>query len=353
MNERILRFLKKNWLTIVLAIVPPIVIWYFFQRESFELTVTTLVDVPVVSVRKEYGGEIELRYRGAPVSGLRVVELEIANTGNKPLERTAFDSPVTFGFGSGNVTDPVVLNKHPVSLQPILRNEKSIITIEPLLLNPRDSFSFRTFVIGSNEENLISVSGRVRGVPELVLKKASDNKPPWQMAISIALGILGGILSIISFVRLGIRAKSLTFRLPFGLVVELNERLEKDPRTAAKAAQLATELEISQHDTKANLLFLRIRIEGLLRDLARRADLPRRYQMGSIQWLSEQFVQRGIIPQDIASAIADISPSLNRELHEIESYLSPEEYMSLQRLSLNVIAGLTMALDKYTQKQTS
>lgn len=354
MTRRLLEFAKKNWLTIVLAIVPPLVIWYFLQRESLELTAKILVDVPVVSVRQEYGGEIELHYRGEPVDGLRVVEVEVANTGTRPLERSAFDSPVTFAFGSGNVTDPVILRTRPNSLKPQLRISDGNVALDPLLLNPGDTFVFRSFVVGGGTQSpVIRVSGRVRGVSEILLRRASDTEPVWPLILGVVGVVLGGILSTISVVRLGMKVSRLTVRLPAGLVIELAQRLERDPGTAAKAAQLAKELEISQHDAKANLLFLRLRIESLLRDLARRADLPRRYQLGSMVRLSEQLSREGIIPQEISSAIADISPVLNRELHEAESYLSDEEFTSLQRLSLNVIAGLTVALEKYTRRGTT
>lgn len=52
------------------------------------------------------------------------------------------------------------------------------------------------------------------------------------------------------------------------------------------------------------------------------------------------------IPREIASAIGEISPALNRELQEPEIYLSDKVFPSLQRLILIVIAGLTLALEK-------
>jgi hypothetical protein len=139
--------------------------------------------------------------------------------------------------------------------------------------------------------------------------------------------------------------------LPLGVVIDLSNKLEKDLGTAAKAAALAKEFDISNHDAKANLLFLRLRMETLLRDIARRADLPDDSQKRSMRWLSSQLVSRGLVQAEINSAIADISPILNRELHESETYLTAEEFSSLQRLSLNVIAALTSIVETQSANQ--
>lgn len=347
MKRKLLEFAKKNWLTIALAIIPPLLIWFFFQRESFALTAKILADVPVVSVRQEYGREIEVSYRGSVVEGLRVVEIELANTGTRPLERSAFDSPLIFGFGPVKVTDPVVIKSSPSSLKPELRVGNGAVTVAPLLMNPSDSFSFRSFVIGGEmNPPPITVSGRVRGVSQIDLNRSSDRQL-WSSGLSIVAAVFGMALSSISTAKLGLKVSRLTVHLPLGLVVDLTRRLEMDPETAAKSAQLAKELDIPRHDAKANLLFLRLRIEALLRELARRADLPRQFQLGSIRRLSDQLVRQDIIAHEIASAIADISPALNRELHEAETYLSEAEFSSLERLGLNIIASLTVALEQY------
>jgi hypothetical protein len=347
MKRNLLEFVKKNWLTIALAVVPPLLIWFFFQRESFGLTAKILADVPVVSVRQEYGREIEVRYRGSVVEGLRVIEIEIANTGTRPLERSAFDSPLSIGFGPAKVTDPLLIKSSPSSLKPVLRVGNGAVTVAPLLLNPGDTFAFRSFVVGGETDPPpITVSGRVRGVSQIGLNRSSDSQL-WPSGLSIFAAIFGFALSSISIAKLGLKVSRLTVHLPLGLVVDLTRRLEMDPATAVKSAQLAKELDIPSHDAKANLLFLRLRIEALLRELARRADLPRQFQLGSIRRLSDQLVHQNIIAHEIASAIGDIYPALSRELHEAETYLSETEFSSLERLGLNIIASLTVALEKY------
>lgn len=347
MSGKLLEFAKKNWLIIALAIGPPFLLWFFFQRESFALSAKILADVPVVSVRQEYGSKIEVRYRGAAVDRLRVVEVEVENTGTRPLERSAFDSPLTFDFGSARVTDPVLLRSSPNSLKPKLLVGSGSIILGPLLLNPGDRFAFRAFILGGEtDSSSITVSGRVRGVTQIGLSRDSDNQflPG---VLSVFGAVCGIVISSVSIARLGLKVSRLTVHLPLGLVVDLTRRLEKDPATAAKSAQLAKELDISRHDAKANLLFLRLRIEAQLRELGRIADLPRQIQLGSIRRLSGQLVQQNFIAPEIASAIDDISPVLNRELHEAETYLSEAEFSSLKRLGLSVIASLAVALEKY------
>lgn len=353
MKPKLIEFSKKNWLTIVLAFVPPLLIWFFFQRESFELSTKILSDIPVVSVRQEYGREIEVRYRGDVVQGLRVVEIEVSNTGTRPLERSAFDTPLTFMFGSAKVTDSVLLKSSPASLKPELRAGLGAVTLSPLLLNPQDKFSFRAFVVGGNDDSTpITVLGRIRGVSQIHLYEGSNNQS-WSGLFFMLTGTLGLGLSLVSFAQLGLKISRLTIHLPLGLVIDLSNQLEKDPATAAKSAQLAKEIDIPGYDSKAILLYLRLRIEALLRELARRVDLPRHNQFRPLRHLSEKLVRQDIIPSEIAVAIADISPALNRELHEVETYLSDEEFSSLERLGLNVIAGLTVALERLQRQQAT
>lgn len=353
LNMQLYDFTRKNSMTIALAAGPPILIWYFLQRESTELTATILTDVPVVSIREDFEAAIELRYKGDPVNGLRVVELQLTNTGTQPIERSAFESPVQFTFGSGKVTDPVITRARPESLHPTLRVAQGGVVLEPLLLNPDDSFVFRSFVVGGVDSTRIKVAGRVRGISSIALRDVPDTESKWPLIFSLVAGILGVMLSMFSAVRLGKKFSRLAKRLPLGRVNRLAERIEEDLGTAARANQFAKELQIAEHDSKANLLFLRIRIESMLRDLARKADIPRREQLASMRRLAVALGKEGAVSEAIVAAIADISPAVNRELHEVDRYLSDEEFYSLQRLGLSVIAGLSVALDKYSRRGTT
>ena len=48
----------------------------------------------------------------------------------------------------------------------------------------------------------------------------------------------------------------------------------------------------------------------------------------------------------VVSLIHDITPAMNRELHGSDSYLSNEEFKTLQHVALSVIAVLEEKLDE-------
>jgi len=345
---RVLRFLTANWLSVILAIVPPLILWWVLQRESFSLTVTILNDLPVVSIDQHYGGDIRVLYRGRAVKSLRALELEVRNSGNRPLERSAFDAPLRFRFAADEVTLPQLVSTAPLGLRPALRRDSSaIITLQPMLLNPGDRFVFTTLSLNSNPSHLgVDVSGRLRGVKEVELRSASESTTPWPAVLSVVGAVLVLVLSGISAARLAKEVVGLTLQFPFGLVLDLTKLIESRFDTAQQVRGLAEQLQIARHDRKANLILLRIKIESLLRELALKADLPRADQLRSIGHLAQKLEERGVLPHEIAAAIRDISPSFNRELHTIETYLSSSEYDALQALALNVIAALNTQLKR-------
>ena len=69
------------------------------------------------------------------------------------------------------------------------------------------------------------------------------------------------------------------------LVVARAQALEKEPADSRRASELARQLDIASHDYKSNILFLRLKIESQLRELARLIKVPDRLQVGSMRRL--------------------------------------------------------------------
>lgn len=343
MLKKIGKFFYNNALIIALAFIPPLVIWYFLQRENTELTVTLNTNIPVVSLQEKYSKDIEVFYQSTPVKSLNIKEISVENTGNTPIEKEDFDSPVEFIYQGSVLNGPAIVNKDPNSLQPKLNIlSKDTVSLKPLLLNEGDKFSFRTYVANSLDNNEeVKVNARIANLKDVTLQKAgtSENGEIPQFLLGIISALLASI-SIYAFYILGKRARSIVVTFPFGLAIELTEQLQSKGKTATKAKEIASRLEISKHNYKNNLLLLRIKMEGLLREIAHALDLPKREQFGGISRLSKTLYEKSIVPQEVTAAIHDISPAMNRELHESESYLDKDEYEVLQNLSLNVIANL-------------
>ena len=144
-------FAAKYWVVILLAVVPPLAIWYFFQRETKGLEFTIQSEVPVVSVQQQYADGLALTYRARPINSLHVVDIEV-RTGREPLERSDYDTPLSFAFSGTVLSLPTVVVTKPVGLTvefTIL--DQNTLRLAPLLLNGGDHFAFRTLLVDRND----------------------------------------------------------------------------------------------------------------------------------------------------------------------------------------------------------
>jgi hypothetical protein len=116
-------------------------------------------------------------------------------------------------------------------------------------------------------------------------------------------------------------------------------KLEAEEDVADHSKEIAQKLKISNHDFKSNLLVLRIKIESLLLELSHFHDINLRGNR-SVNFLAKLLEEKDIISHDVATAIRDILPAVNKELHSTDSYLSEDEFLALQKLGLNIVAAL-------------
>ena len=335
-------FIARYWVAILLAIIPPIAIWYFFQRETRGLKFTIRADVPVVSVQQQYADGLSLAYRSRPITSLHVIDLEVRNSGNRPIERSDYDTPLRFAFSGVVLSLPTVVTAEPagLSIELDIVNDKTVRLI-PLLLNGGNRFVFRTYLVDRQLTGpVVDVLGRVKGVRELLVTTIDGVR----RTRSFLLGIIAGLLSSLSFsavVFILLRAKRFWRLFPsLRLVVARAQALENEPADLRRTSELARQLDIANHDYKSNILFLRLKIENQLRELARFGELPDRLQVGSMRRVAELLEKQGVVPHSIAATVRNLYPTLSRELHETESYASPEDFDALQRLSLSVVANL-------------
>lgn len=346
---KIVKFFKKNFLIILLAFVPPFAIWFFFQRDTKDIEISVLSNVPVVSIQKEFSKGIEVQFQKKAISSLQVIEIKVQNSGNRPIERIDFDSPIKLLF-KGKILPPVeVVSLDPPNLPAEVETSDQYLTIKPMLLNRGDSFVLRTFVADETPGGPpVQAISRIKGIKKINLTESESDK---NRRRSFVLGILSGLFASLSFtalITLFWRARRLVVSLPGGIGFELTQ-LDQRGDATKKISELAERLQISRHDFKSNLLLLRLKIEEQLRELARGANLGLREQVGSLSRLSRILKEKGLIDNTVESLIQDISPVMNRELHESESYLTEDEFAELQRVALSIVVALEAASNALKQ----
>lgn len=348
MKAKILRFAQQNWLAISLAILPPIAIWLAFERKHADLDVIVTADVAIVTVEDRLARGVEISYRGTKVSSLHAVDVQFLNAGNEPIRREDFDAPVVLRFSGNLVTAPTLVAKSPTSLPVrLVASDPRSVKFEPLLLNPSDAFTIRVLLKDRPASSRpVSVDARISGIKEIRPELPAKPSRFRDFFLSVAASLLAAI-SFVAALYVFRRFSRVTFFLPAGIRVEL-DRLETDRNANARTAALARELQIDKYDYKSNLLLLRLRIETLLREIARLVDIPEREQAGALGRLARALVARRVVHSDIAAAISDLTPTLNKELHREELLLSDDEFELVQRLALDVVAKLAIVRDELT-----
>jgi hypothetical protein len=343
MKRKIFKFFVNNWLTILLAFVPPIVVTYYFQREVRQLDIVLKSNTPVVQIEEQYSDEIAVFYKTNKIEALNVIELVVKNSGNRPIESDDFKRPLIFTFNGTVLPNPRLIDVTPKAIEPnLIQIEPNSLELEPLLLNQGDHFSFLVYLINSKASHSpVEISARISGIKEPRLRIEVDIPTMRNVRAKMLSWIIYTIsltVSLLSILYLWKKAKEATLDLSsFSKDLEI---LHRPSEIQSAAQRLARQLNISGQDYKANLLLLRIKIEEQLRELANRANISSDLKLSSIIELIRRLADREILSWRIAKGIAAVMPVINRELHASEAYLTKNEFENLQQFTLQLVAEI-------------
>ena len=173
--------------------------------------------VPLVSVAEQVATDVTIAFRGQAVSNVRLIEFGFRNSGNVPIEAADFAEPVVLQMEpQSRVMSTDIVASVPPDLQidfEVSPQDESEIKIEPLLLNPGDSFRAKALVTGGDVRR---VAGRVVGVPSIARENSRQHLP------SVFAGLLAIAGSLASY-YVGYYARDLSgiLGLPVVIVVIL------------------------------------------------------------------------------------------------------------------------------------
>jgi hypothetical protein len=342
MLEKIRKFVRKNALPIFLAFVPPIAIWYYLERERREVTVSLRAAIPVVSLNAPLSKGVRIYYGDKQIRTLTAYELEIRNSGNRPIERSDFDAPLSIDFAGELLQQPELIRSSPETMKPEFRTENSCITLEKLLLNAGDFLCFRIRSISGPgiadpfrvEGHIVGADINTKGFDKLETRHSSPFilMQPWLVSATLLLSLA----SLITVLR---RARRLAMPLQLGEANRLSDSLEKEG-VLEDARSLAECLGVQSYDKKGSLLSIRITIQKALWKIAQEMDIQAKPGKDSLVYLTEQLRRDGVLDPEVAIAIMDILPVINGELDSPDSYLTEREFDTIVRLGLNVAARL-------------
>lgn len=132
------------------------------------------------------------------------------NSGNSPILSSDFDGPIEVAFGTSvDLLDVAVEDAEPGHLTPTVNILTRIVRIEPLLLNPGDSFVLTILSDGATEPEVLA---RIAGVPNPTREPPQLERRRLQRRrdLRTILAMLGFVL--IGYVVLGVATFSLSKR---------------------------------------------------------------------------------------------------------------------------------------------
>ncbi len=149
-------------LAAVAALFVPLLL-FVINRDSKELTVETVSRATPVDLTNPELSSLELTYKGAPVSRLTAVTIEVRNSGTRPIQKADFESPVVLRFQDpSNILAVTLSERAPQDLKPVITMDSTGVSFAPLLLNPGDRFRLTAQIRG--EFNEPTVEARISGV---------------------------------------------------------------------------------------------------------------------------------------------------------------------------------------------
>ena len=166
---------EPSWLPVLGEIVIPLVLGlisalaYLYRRKRTRISYRW-TETPLVRVTSGYHDELEIQYRGEPVSTLSVFELALLNSGNQDIPETAWSTPMKLSFGDSARVLKVRINAvWDDDLHPRLRllpndEEARTVELQPLLLNHGDGMRLAFVVEGGVMQ---PPHARIQGVKRL------------------------------------------------------------------------------------------------------------------------------------------------------------------------------------------
>jgi hypothetical protein len=170
---------------------------FFLGKPTKELQVIVDPLVSLVDVKPEAIQDIQVLYRGEPVSKVFLLQIRIKNAGNQPIATADYSRPLSFTFSPDyKLADATVTSSNPPNLgMTISKISEQKALVSTTLLNPDDSVSVRFILVGDNSETLLnkfSIDGRISGIREIKLMSSVEQKlPDW---VILATGAIGGAI---------------------------------------------------------------------------------------------------------------------------------------------------------------
>lgn len=202
--------MKIDWkftVTLLIAIASGILPIWLWQADirSKSIKVEVVSNTPLYSEINDLFKELTFSIEGKLIDRPHYVHLRIKNVGSKPVLTSDWESPMYLETQPGsNIKFLKKLLYSESDLTPTIENNERRITINPMLLNPGDSFGLLVIAVGESPSFI--TSARIAGVSRIIIEDVDKGKAvPLRLYANLLFGFFCSIVFITSI-------KSLIYR---------------------------------------------------------------------------------------------------------------------------------------------
>lgn len=177
MNWDVLRDQIWDFIGVIIACLTLVVtlIITYVQKHKKGLTYEFISKAALLTTQEKIKGNLKIFFEGVEVDDVRLLEIKVLNSGNIAIPSNDYERPLKFTFPKDSkILTTEVINCIPDNLIVEFELSDNSITFNPVLLNGKDSFNFKSIVsrFGDGE---INVDARIKDVKEVRKGKESGN----------------------------------------------------------------------------------------------------------------------------------------------------------------------------------
>ncbi len=177
----------------VITIITMIVI-YYKQKNKKAFAYEVLAVEPLYFLNKQTKDRLKILFDDKPVKNPIILRFNFINSGNESILVEDFVKPVSIAFGEKNeILSADIIDVAPSNLEMCLEVSNNLLTFQPALINPQDSFELRVILDDANEN--VSIYGRIKGVSKITQIRDS-NLIKYLMAVGLVLLVIAIILGL-------------------------------------------------------------------------------------------------------------------------------------------------------------
>jgi hypothetical protein len=185
------------WQLVIGVVTLIITVWLTTRGYAKKITYEIIAQTSLVNItRSSVKNRIKILLDDNLVENAELILIKIKNTGLIPIKSSDFETPLNLSLGkSAKILSSEIYDLSPANLQIPFSVEEGILTIDPVLLNSKDSFTVK---IIADSPSKIELSGRIVGVKEIYKFGGSYSRRVlttsfiWIIAGAIAVWIASG-----------------------------------------------------------------------------------------------------------------------------------------------------------------